>query len=97
MSDPLLMDVRTKPREETVTKPATRWRNWWRLYAPTFVRCNTCMTIHRSAERFFDYDGCCSTYETEFEAKVDAKEDFDESCDQAKVEYLGAYPTGATP
>lgn len=90
-------EAETLPREETREKPPTRWRNWWRLYAPTYVRCNTCQTFHRSTEKFFDYGGCCMTYATEFEANLDAKEDFDPSCDQAKVEYLGAFPTDETP
>jgi hypothetical protein len=83
--------------EKPITKPPARWRNWWRLYPPTYVRCNSCMTFHRGNGAPWDYDGCCQTYESEFDAKFNAKEDYDPSCDQAKVEWLGAYPDGERP
>ncbi len=83
-------------KTERATEP--RWRNWWRLYPPTYVRCNACGTFHHSPDgAVFDYGGCCSTYESRFEAELNAKEDYDPSCDQAKVEWLGAYVDGERP
>lgn len=91
-----------KERTETVTEPPLRWRNWWRLYPPTYVCCEACGVFHfrgRPAGEVVNYDGCCTVYPSKDLAESDAKatENFDESCDQAKVEYLGAYPEGETP
>jgi len=88
----------TLERQEERTATPARWRNWWRLYPPSFVRCNACGAFHRSPDGSpFDYAGCCQTYESRFDAELNAKEDYDESCDQAKVEWLGAYPEGERP
>lgn len=93
-----MTDTAEKTRTEKATEPAKRWKNWWRLYAPTYVRCNACGTFHHSPDAApFDYNGCCQSYESQFEAELNAKEDYDPSCDQAKVEWLGAYPDGEQP
>lgn len=94
-----MADVLEAPVREVAKEPAKRWRNWWRLYPPTYVRCNTCLTFHRAPVegKLFDYGGCCQTYESQFEAELDAKEEYNPSCDQAKVEYLGAFPEGERP
>lgn len=94
-----MSEYNTLAREETATAPPTRWRNWWRLYPPTFVRCNTCGTFHHKGRALtvVDYDGCCKVYPSKDLAVSDASEEFDESCDQAKVEWLGAYPEGVRP
>lgn len=91
MSDPLLMDVGTKPREEAVTKPPTRWKNWWRAAKP--------IDTQRNGVVEGDFPGSMTFWSRE-DAERQAREDMAREVFYALdrgVEYLGAYPDGATP
>lgn len=98
----LLTDDDLRTEREPVKEPAKAWRNWWRLYWPTYVRCEACGVFHfrgRAQGEAVDYDGCCTVYPSRDTAESDARatENYDESCERAKVEYLGAYPEGERP
>lgn len=94
-----LQDEDLATEREPLMEPARGWRNWWRLYRPTFVQCYGCKNIHHQGDGYsFDYDGCCEVWPSKDLAESNAASvEYDESCEQAKVEYLGAFPEGERP
>ena len=96
-----MVEVQSIDEVETATEPPKRWRNWWRLYPPVWVTCNFCGTQHFRDQQArttpIDYDGCCQVYPSKDLAESGAEPEYDDSCAQARVEYLGAYPEGERP
>lgn len=90
MSDPLLMEE-AKPREETVTKPPTRWKNWWRAAKP--------IDTQRNGVVEGDFPGSMTFWSRE-DAERQAREDMASQVfyvlDRG-VEYLGACLSGFHP
>lgn len=102
-----MSDTKTLTRDELITKPPKRWRNWWRADVRQISQVLDASGRETGDEQIREAGEIwvsLACFDTKLEAEVRAREILLDAADEATVfdcppllAYLGAYPEGEQP